>query len=217
MKINDNELNNIIKDKLSSDLEISNLSNITILKIDFIFNYIELLKIPSLEELRFNSIEIEEGLLQVLNQLPNLKRLYFINCDINSLEVLDNKLELLYIERCKLSFTALNKFNKLKSLSLVEMDNIDLNSISVIKNIENINFLNSKIINEDSLIYLNKVVKFCITGIVDIDNLIGIDSLKKLVIDEDVYSSNLDVVKYLINKGVDVTNIYGESFGDING
>lgn len=214
--IDDIELNNLIKmNNYALDL-----SKIKTLKIDFLFNYKELLKIRNLEELRFNSIEIEDELLEILNVLPNLKRLYFINCDIHNLDILNDKLELLYIERCMLSdVSEINKFTNLKSLSLVEMSEVDLNKISIIKKIENINFMNSRIVNEDSFINLNKIIKLCIsdTNVKNIDTLIGIDSLKKLVIDEDIYSSNLDVVNYLINKGIEITNKYGESFGDING
>ena len=94
--IDDIELNNLIKmNNYALDL-----SKIKTLKIDFLFNYKELLKIRNLEELRFNSIEIEDELLEILNVLPNLKRLYFINCDIHNLDILNDKLELLYIERC---------------------------------------------------------------------------------------------------------------------
>lgn len=214
--IDDIELNNLIKmNNYALDL-----SKIKTLKIDFLFNYKELLKIRNLEELRFNSIEIEDELLEILSVLPNLKRLYFINCDIHNLDILNDKLELLYIERCMLSdVSEINKFTNLKSLSLVEMSEVDLNKISIIKKIENINFMNSRIVNEDSFINLNKIIKLCIsdTNVKNIDTLIGIDSLKKLVIDEDIYSSNLDVVNYLINKGIEITNKYGESFGDING
>ena len=213
--IDDIELNNFIKmNNYALDL-----SKIKTLKIDFLFNYKELLKIRNLEELRFNSIEIEDELLEILNVLPNLKRLYFINCDIHNLDILNDKLELLYIERCMLSdISEINKFTNLKSLSLVEMSEVDLNKISIIKKIENINFMNSRIVNEDSFINLNKIIKLCIsdTNVKNIDTLIGIDSLKKLVIDEDIYSSNLDVVNYLINKGIEITNKYGESFGDMN-
>ena len=214
--IDDVELNNLIK--LNNDA--LDLSKIKSLKIDFLFNYKELLKIRNLEELRFNSIEIEDELLEILNVLPNLKRLYFINCDIHNLDILNDKLELLYIERCMLSdVSEINKFTNLKSLSLVEMSEVDLNKISIIKKIENIDFMNSRIVNEESFINLNKIIKLCIsdTNVKNIDTLIGIDSLKKLVIDEDIYSSNLDVVNYLINKGIEITNKYGESFGDING
>ena len=214
--IDDIELNNLIKmNNYALDL-----SKIKTLKIDFLFNYKELLKIRNLEELRFNSIEIEDELLEILNVLPNLKRLYFINCDIHNLDILNDKLELLYIERCMLSdVSEINKFTNLKSLSLVEMSEVDLNKISIIKKIENIDFMNSRIVNEESFINLNKIIKLCIsdTNVKNIDTLIGIDSLKKLVIDEDIYSSNLDVVNYLINKGIEITNKYGESFGDING
>jgi hypothetical protein len=213
--IDDIELNNLIK--LNNDA--LDLSKIKALKIDFLFNYKELLKINNLEELRFNSIEIEDELLEILNVLPNLKRLFFINCDIHNLDILNDKLELLYIERCMLSdISEINKFTNLKSLSLVEIPEVDLNKISIIKKIENINFMNSRIVNEDSFINLNKIVNFCIsnTNVKNIDTLIGIDSLKKLVIDEDIYSSNLDVVNYLINKGIEITNNYGESFGDMN-
>ncbi|MBP3841607.1 MAG: hypothetical protein IK997_05795 [Bacilli bacterium] len=214
--IDDIELNNLIKmNNYALDL-----SKIKTLKIDFLFNYKELLKIRNLEELRFNSIEIEDELLEILNVLPNLKRLYFINCDIHNLDILNDKLELLYIERCMLSdVSEINKFTNLKSLSLVEMSEVDLNKISIIKKIENIDFMNSRIVNEDSFINLNKIIKLCIsdTNVKNIDTLIGIDSLKKLVIDEDIYSSNLDVVNYLINKGIEITNKYGGSFGDING
>ena len=214
--IDDIELNNLIK--LNNDA--LDLSKIKTLKIDFLFNYKELLKIRNLEELRFNSIESEDELLEILNVLPNLKRLYFINCDIHNLDILNDKLELLYIERCMLSdVSEINKFTNLKSLSLVEMSEVDLNKISIIKKIENIDFMNSRIVNEDSFINLNKIIKLCIsdTNVKNIDTLIGIDSLKKLVIDEDIYSSNLDVVNYLINKGIEITNKYGGSFGDING
>lgn len=213
--IDDIELNNLIK--LNNDA--LDLSKIKALKIDFLFNYKELLKINNLEELRFNSIEIEDELLEILNVLPNLKRLFFINCDIHNLDILNDKLELLYIERCMLSdISEINKFTNLKSLSLVEIPKVDLNKISIIKKIENINFMNSRIVNEDSFINLNKIINFCIsnTNVKSIDTLIGIDSLKKLVIDEDIYSSNLDVVNYLINKGIEITNNYGESFGDMN-
>ncbi len=213
--IDDIELNNLIK--LNNDA--LDLSKIKALKIDFLFNYNELLKINNLEELRFNSIEIEDELLEILNVLPNLKRLFFINCDIHNLDILNDKLELLYIERCMLSdISEINKFTNLKSLSLVEIPEVDLNKISIIKKIENLNFMNSSIVNEDSFINLNKIINLCIsnTNVKNIDTLIGIDSLKKLVIDEDIYSSNLDVVNYLINKGIEITNKYGESFGDMN-
>lgn len=213
--IDDIELNNLIK--LNNDA--LDLSKIKALKIDFLFNYKELLKINNLEELRFNSIEIEDELLEILNVLPNLKRLFFINCDIHNLDILNDKLELLYIERCMLSdISEINKFTNLKSLSLVEIPEVDLNKISIIKKIENLNFMNSSIVNEDSFINLNKIINLCIsnTNVKNIDTLIGIDSLKKLVIDEDIYSSNLDVVNYLINKGIEITNKYGESFGDMN-
>ena len=54
--IDDIELNNLIKmNNYALDL-----SKIKTLKIDFLFNYKELLKIRNLEELRFNSIEIED-------------------------------------------------------------------------------------------------------------------------------------------------------------
>lgn len=219
MGVENTELNNLLKNELGDNYLISDLAEITMLKIDFLFDYKELLKLSNLEELKFNSIEIEEELLIVLNDLPNLKKLYFVNCDIENLGALDNRLDELYMERTILKdISVLNKFTKLKSLSFVGMGEVDLKNISVIKNIESINLMNSKIINEDCFIYLNKVVNLCIsnTRVLNIDTLIGIESLKKLVIDEEIYISNIKVVNYLMDRSVEVTNIYGESFGDVS-
>ena len=219
MVIEDKKLDELIKNKTSDNYNLLDLQTITKLKINFIFEYKEILKLSNLEELIFTSIEIKKELLLILNKLSKLKKIVFINCFIERLDYLDNIYENLHIENSTIdSVILLNKYTKLKAIALVGFEELDLEKIQVINNIENINLMNSKIINEDRLIYLNKVKDLCLinTEINNIDTLIENESLERLVIDDEIYNKNKKVIKYLLDKNVNIVDIDGESYGDID-
>lgn len=217
MVIENENLNKAIENKLFYNYEDKDLLSITNLKIDYVFNYEELLNLPNLNEIKFISLEITEDLLRVLNHLKKLKSIYFVNCDISYLGILDNNFEKIYFERCIIKdYLVINRFTKLKSLSFVDMGEIDLDIIPIIRNIIDLNFMNTKIVNEDKLIILDKIENLCLDGadVHNIDTLVENESLKTLIIDDNIYNNNKKVIHYLIERGISVSNKYGEEVGD---
>lgn len=209
MIIEDSLFLEYLKENFDYREEVSFLLSVTSIRIDFVFNYMELLKLPNLENVTFVGINTDSSLFVILSKLKKLKSLSFLDCNLYEFSNLESNVEFLYFNNCVIeNIQNLNILKKLESLYLDDIDQVDLNKISVIRNIKNISFMNTKVIGEDKLIFLDKVVNLCLygTGIENIDTLVENETLRNLVIDKDIYLKNKDSVNYLINRGVSVVD-----------
>ena len=198
------------KDKFSQD----DLKQIVSLKIDEATDISELISFSFLKELTIYNKYISFKEFDTLNKLLKLDTIYFINCQIDNLNILKKSIKSFYFENCSIeNISDLNNQDKLKSLYLDNMEFINLNDISVIRQIENLSFHNTPILNEEKLIYLDNIKCLDIynTGTKNLSIFLTMDTLKILVIDKIVALNNKDIVLKLINKGVSVINEMGKS------
>ncbi len=175
--------------------------------IDNIFN-IEEIKNSNLEEIIFMNRNITIHDINILNTVKKLKKIYFIDTKIEYLNELNLDIKSLYFDNCNIEeIIDINKFN-LKELFLENQHEIDLNDINIIRNIETLSFTNTKITNEEKLIFMDKIIYLDLfnTRITDLSILINMEYLKVLVIDEELAKSNKEIIKQLIEKGIKVVN-----------
>ena len=180
--------------------------------IDSIFN-IEEIKNSNLEEIIFMNRNITIHDINILNTVKKLKKIYFIDTKIEYLNELNLDIKSLYFDNCNIEeIIDINKFN-LKELFLENQHEIDLNDINIIRNIETLSFTNTKIINEEKLIFMDKIIYLDLfnTKITDLSILINMEYLKVLVIDEELAKSNKEIIKQLIEKGIKVVNDSNQS------
>ena len=192
------------------------LANIESIVIERAMDFEELKELVNLKEVKIFDLNLSVVELDVLSKLENLKNIYFVNCDIDSLKAFNGlSLDVLFLDNCVVEGIEYLNNMKINSLFLENMGTIDLDDISVIRNIENISFNNTRVLNEDKLIFLDKVIKLYLdnTGIKKIDTLIANETLKELVIDEDIYNNNIEEVKVLKSRGVKVTNSMSQDMG----
>ena len=207
-------ISNVLGDKDNYSLE--ELATIESINIERNINFEELKQLPNLHEIKMFDLNLSMVELGALSFLDNLKNIYFINCDIDSLQALsDLSLDTLCIDNCVVNGIEYLNTMQIKSLYLDNLGTIDLDDISVIRNIENISFNNTEVLNEEKLIFLDKVVKLCLagTGIKKIDTLIANETLEYLVIDEDIYKNNINEVKELNSRGVKVVDSMNQVMG----
>lgn len=199
----------ITSKKITADF----LNTITSINLNQNINYSELLLFKNLKELVLTNICIDNSLYNILSKL-NLKKLTFIDCRLEDFEYFNNNLEYLVFNNCEIeNIYELGKFKKLDSLYLDEVNDINLDYFPNIKTIRNLSFFNTKIINEDKLIILDKIEALCLSGtnIKSIDTLTYNETLKTLVIDKEIYESNKVVVEHLIKNGVNVVDYMNQS------
>lgn len=180
--------------------------------IDNIFN-IEEIKNSNLEEIIFMNRNITIHDINILNTVKKLKKIYFIDTKIEYLNELNLDIKSLYFDNCNIEeIIDINKFN-LKELFLENQHEIDLNDINIIRNIETLSFTNTKITNEEKLIFMDKIIYLDLfnTRITDLSILINMEYLKVLVIDEELAKSNKEIIKQLIEKGIKVVNDSNQS------
>lgn len=194
---------------LEQEITIDFLDTITQINITQNINYTELLKIRNLEEIIVTGINIDISFYQVLSKLKRLEKLTFIDCNLNNLKYFDNNIKYLCFNNCQIdNIIEISKFNNLESLYLDETPDINLDYFPNLKNIINLSFMNTKVLNSNNLIYLDKIENLCLTNsnIDKIDTLIENETLKTLVIDQEIYKNNKEVIKHLINRGVKVVD-----------
>lgn len=194
---------------LEQEITIDFLDTITQINITQNINYTELLKIRNIEEIIVTGINIDISFYQVLSKLKRLEKLTFIDCNLNNLKYFDNNIKYLCFNNCQIdNIIEISKFNNLESLYLDETPDINLDYFPNLKNIINLSFMNTKVLNSNNLIYLDKIENLCLTNsnIDKIDTLIENETLKTLVIDQEIYKNNKEVIKHLINRGVKVVD-----------
>ena len=207
-------ISNILGEKDSYSPE--ELATVESIVIERNIDFNELKELPNLKEVKVFDLNLTVIELGALSFLENLKSLYFINCDIDSLKALSGlELDTLYIDNCVVEGLEYINNMTINSLYLENLDTVDLDDISVIRNIENISFNNTTVLNEEKLIYLDKIVNLSLanTEIKKIDTLIANETLKCLVIDEDIYKNNVEEVKELNSRGVRVVDMMNQTMG----
>lgn len=212
MKINDTYIKDLINRELSTnkdDFSEEELKKIEMLNIEKKFDFSELIKLINIKELKFYDMHLAVDELAIISKLNSLENLYFLNCEIDSLNVLSTlELDTFYLESTEVDNIKYINNMSIKNLFLEKMFSVDLNDISIIRNVVSLSLNNTKVLNEDKMIYMDKIVNLSIvnTGIKNIDTLIGSDTLKTIVIDRDIYKNNMVVVKKLMSNGVSVVS-----------
>lgn len=207
--IEDESFLEYLKENFDYSDKVSFLLSVKSIRVDFVFNYIELLKLPNLESIIFVGINTDSSLFLILSKLSKLKNLSFLDCNVYEFNSFESNVSYLYFNNCVIeNIQNINKLKNIESLYLDDMEEVDLDRISIIRNIKNISFMNTKIIGEEKLIFLDKVINLCLfgSGIDNIDTLVENESLKTLVIDKNIYLKNKECVDYLINRGVSVVD-----------
>ena len=212
MKINDTYIKDLINRELSTnkdDFSEEELKKIEMLNIEKKFDFSELINLINIKELKFYDMHLAVDELAIISKLNSLENLYFLNCEIDSLNVLSTlELDTFYLESTGVDNIKYINNMSIKNLFLEKMFSVDLNDISIIRNVVSLSLNNTKVLNEDKMIYMDKIVNLSIvnTGIKNIDTLIGSDTLKTIVIDRDIYKNNVVVVKKLMSNGVSVVS-----------
>ncbi len=212
MKINDTYIKDLINRELSTnkdDFSEEELKKIEMLNIEKKFDFSELINLINIKELKFYDMHLAVDELAIISKLNSLENLYFLNCEIDSLNVLSTlELDTFYLESTEVDNIKYINNMSIKNLFLEKMFSVDLNDISIIRNVVSLSLNNTKVLNEDKMIYMDKIVNLSIvnTGIKNIDTLIGSDTLKTIVIDRDIYKNNMVVVKKLMSNGVSVVS-----------
>ena len=212
MKINDTYIKDLINRELSTnkdDFSEEELKKIEMLNIEKKFDFSELINLINIKELKFYDMHLAVDELAIISKLNSLENLYFLNCEIDSLNVLSTlELDTFYLESTEVDNIKYINNMSIKNLFLEKMFSVDLNDISIIRNVVSLSLNNTKVLNEDKMIYMDKIVNLSIvnTGIKNIDTLIGSDTLKTIVIDRDIYKNNVVVVKKLMSNGVSVVS-----------
>ncbi len=205
--INNEYLKSLIADE--------NIDAIEALNIEQNIDFSELMIFNNLRELKIYDLDLSIADIDNISKLQNLKYLFFINCNLDSLEGLVGlDLDTLYLSNTNIKKIKFIDVLNPKHLFLENIDVIDLNDISIIRDVEELSLNNSKVLNEDKMIYLDKIVNLSIanTGIKNIDTLVANETLKLLVIDDDIYNNNKEVVKALSRRGVQVVDIMNNSY-----
>ena len=212
MKINDTYIKDLINRELSTnkdDFSEEELKKIEMLNIEKKFDFSELINLINIKELKFYDMHLAVDELAIISKLNSLENLYFLNCEIDSLNVLSTlELDTFYLESTEVDNIKYINNMSIKNLFLEKMFSVDLNDISIIRNVVSLSLNNTKVLNEDKMIYMDKIVNLSIvnTGIKNIDTLIGSDTLKTIVIDRDIYKNNVVVVKKLMSNGISVVS-----------
>ena len=184
-----------------------------ILIINEVFNIDNIEEKDIVEEVRFINRRVGIYEINVLNTLTNLKKLYFIDSKIDNLERLNVNIKTLYFDNCEIEeILDINKFN-LDELFLENQDEIDLDDLGIIRNINTLSFTNTKLLNEEKFIFMDKIVYLDLfnTGVKDLSIFMNMDNLKALVIDEEMAKANKEFVLYMIEKGINVVNDSNQS------
>ncbi len=185
------------------------LESVNSLIIEDKIDFYELSELVNLSELKIYNMDLSSVELDSISKLDKLVELFIIRCNVDGIKQLDGKsLDTLYVEDSSISdFVYINNIN-VNNLYLENMGEIDLKDISIIRNVTSLSLNNSVVLNEDKMIFLDKIVNLSIanTGIKNIDTLVENETLKLLVIDEDIYRNNLLVVKKLKSRDVSVVN-----------
>ena len=205
--INNEYLKSLIADE--------NIDAIEALNIEQNIDFSELIIFNNLRELKIYDLDLSIADIDNISKLQNLKNLFFINCNLDSLEGLVGlDLDTLYISNTNIKKIKFIDVLNPKHLFLENIDVIDLNDISIIRDVEELSLNNSKVLNEDKMIYLDRIVNLSIanTGIKNIDTLVANETLELLVIDDDIYNNNKEVVKALSRRGVQVVDIMNNSY-----
>ena len=184
-----------------------------ILIIDEVFNIDNIEEKDIVEEVRFINRRVGIYEINVLNTLTNLKKLYFIDSKLDNLERLNIDIKTLYFDNCEIEeILDINKFN-LDELFLENQDEIDLDDLGIIRNVNTLSFTNTKLLNEEKFIFMDKIVYLDLfnTGVKDLSIFMNMDNLKALVIDEEMAKANKEFVLYMIEKGINVVNDSNQS------
>lgn len=184
-----------------------------ILIIDEVFNIDNIEDRNIVEEVRFINRRVGIYEINVLNTLTNLKKLYFIDSKLDNLERLNIDIKTLYFDNCEIEeILDINKFN-LDELFLENQDEIDLDDLGIIRNVNTLSFTNTKLLNEEKFIFMDKIVYLDLfnTGVKDLSIFMNMDNLKTLVIDEEMAKANKEFVLYMIEKGINVVNDSNQS------
>lgn len=184
-----------------------------IIIIDEVFNIDNIEEKDIVEEVRFINRRVGIYEINVLNTLTNLKKLYFIDSKLDNLERLNIDIKTLYFDNCEIEeILDINKFN-LDELFLENQDEIDLDDLGIIRNVNTLSFTNTKLLNEEKFIFMDKIVYLDLfnTGVKDLSIFMNMDNLKALVIDEEMAKANKEFVFYMIEKGINVVNDSNQS------
>lgn len=162
----------------------------------------ELLYLKSLKELTILSTNLNNYCLSIISKL-NLKKLVFINCDIEDISLITN-LDLidLQIINCKFDdFEYINDFKNLENLTLQKFNNIDLSLLPIIKRLKKLDLYFSNIINKEEIIFAQKLEELRINRTnIDLSLLTNLN-LKRLIISR---NQTKDIV--LLNKNIEIVD-----------
>lgn len=207
----------MIKDKYLKRILLDNndINSIESLNIEQEIDFSELSIMNNLKELKIYDLDLSIVDIYNISKIQSLKDLFFINCNVESLEgLVGTNIEKLYIDNSSVGdIHFIDTFN-LKSLFLDNMEMVDLKEISTIRVIEDLSLNNTRVLNEDKLIYLDKIINLSIanTKIKNIDTLVANETLKLLVIDDDIFNNNKEVVRELIRRNISVVDMMNRRY-----
>ncbi len=207
-----NSLNNYFNLEKDEYL-IEELNEVTSLMIDgnpLEYDKLEELKyFNNLEDLVINDLHIDENNYLYMNS----NNLVLNNCYIDINDEVKHNTKSLVINGGRVdNLSFINNLDKLESLYLDNIDEVDLSKLSL-RRLKEFSVLNTKLINQDRLFYLENVVNLnvCDTKLEDLSICFDLDNLKYLVVSESQAIENKEYIMKLIAKGVKVVNFSNQS------
>lgn len=207
-----NSLNNYFNLEKDEYL-IEELNEVTSLMIDgnpLEYDKLEELKyFNNLEDLVINDLHIDENNYLYMNS----NNLVLNNCYIDINDEVKHNTKSLVINGGRVdNLSFINNLDKLESLYLDNIDEVDLSKLSL-RRLKEFSVLNTKLINQDRLFYLENVVNLnvCDTKLEDLSICFDLDNLKYLVVSESQAIENKEYIMKLITKGVKVVNFSNQS------
>lgn len=211
MKFNSLYLNKLISEYFpgKENFDKEDLDSFETIRIEELIDFSELSNLCNLQTLQIFNCNLNLLSLKEISGLKSLKEIYFINCEVVGLSLLEElSLDTLFMDNCVITDIEGIDALSIKHLFLDNIKEVDLDQISIIRVLESLSLINTTVLNEDKMIYMDKIINLNLygTSIKSIDTLIGNETLKTLVIDEDIYNNNKEVVRVLKDRGISVVN-----------
>lgn len=166
----------------------------------------------NVKELEIRNVRITSDDMENISRLNSLKRLMFVDCEFESIDLNPKNLEYLKIAGGDIfDFEFLEDLTSLKELELIGVGNLDISVLNKLKNLNKLVLTKSQIMNVLPLnLNLNELRINYVQGL-DLKRLtLNLKNLKKLVINNGQKGLFKDTLVYLYRSGVEIRNSHDE-------
>ncbi len=147
-------------------------------------------------------LEIDNEITNIINSCINLEELYLTRCDLSINNMNNYNIRILHMDSCIILDTNfLNNYTNLEELYYQNNKALDLKRFNIIKQLKVLSVRNTKVINEDYMVLMDKIemLDLCDSNVSDLSTLINSETLKILMIDKRQYKKNSKFIKLFEN------------------